>query len=113
VKLLEPLPYVDFMNIVLDAKLVITDSGGLQEETTYLGSPCLTVRNNTERPITITQGTNRLVKPPKLAREVEKVLDQSSFSKRRCPALWDGHAATRAVKSLEKRLFVQGKVRNG
>ena len=62
VKLLNPLPYVQFMNIVTAAKLVITDSGGLQEETTYLRISCLTMRENTERPVTITQGTNRLVR---------------------------------------------------
>ena len=61
-KLLPPLGYVEFMSAVMSARFVLTDSGGVQEETTYLGIPCLTLRDNTERPITISQGSNRLVK---------------------------------------------------
>ncbi|MFZ0548555.1 MAG: UDP-N-acetylglucosamine 2-epimerase (non-hydrolyzing), partial [Candidatus Promineifilaceae bacterium] len=72
--LVDPLPYIDFMGLATQARFVITDSGGLQEETTYLGIPCLTLRENTERPITITQGTNRLVKPGELLEAVEAIL---------------------------------------
>jgi UDP-N-acetylglucosamine 2-epimerase (non-hydrolysing) len=106
--LLEPLPYVDFMNVVTGSKLVITDSGGLQEETTYLGIPCLTmrentVRENTERPITVKQGTSRLVRSDNLAEHVQIILD-GDWQKGECPPLWDGATADRAVLALKARL---------
>lgn len=103
VLLLDPLPYVDFMNIVTGAKLVITDSGGLQEETTYLGIPCLTMRNNTERPITIDRGTNELVSVQDLATQVRRVL-AGTWKKGVRPPLWDGRTAERAVAALRSRL---------
>lgn len=103
VDLLNPLPYIDFMNVVTGARLVITDSGGLQEETTYLGIPCLTLRENTERPVTVTQGTNRLVQPADLPARARKVL-QDERATGSCPPLWDGHAADRALQFLEKRI---------
>jgi UDP-N-acetylglucosamine 2-epimerase (non-hydrolysing) len=103
VTLLDPLPYVDFMNIVIGSKLVITDSGGLQEETTYLDIPCLTMRDNTERPITITQGTNLLVSPATLETHLSQVL-AGEWKRGVCPPLWDGNAAGRAVESLRKRI---------
>jgi UDP-N-acetylglucosamine 2-epimerase (non-hydrolysing) len=101
--LVDPLPYIDFMGLATQARFVITDSGGLQEETTYLGIPCLTLRENTERPITITQGTNRLVKPGELLEAVEAILsgDWSTGSR---PAFWDGNAAQRATEDLSRRL---------
>ena len=105
IDLLRPLPYIDFMNIVTGATLVITDSGGLQEETTYLGIPCLTMRENTERPITVLQGTNKLVGAGDLLRCVKKIV-AGDWPKGSRPPLWDGHTAQRAVKSLEKRLSV-------
>ncbi|MDW8257964.1 MAG: UDP-N-acetylglucosamine 2-epimerase (non-hydrolyzing), partial [Gammaproteobacteria bacterium] len=74
VRLLEPLGYVPFMNLVTGAAAAITDSGGIQEETTYLGIPCLTLRENTERPITVTEGTNRLVKVHELEQAVQAVV---------------------------------------
>ena len=101
--LLDPLPYVQFMNLLMGAKLVITDSGGLQEETTYLNIPCLTMRENTERPITITQGTNRLVRPDNLAESLSLVLE-NKWQDGTCPPLWDGQTAKRAVESLQRRL---------
>ncbi len=103
IDLLDPMPYIDFMNIVTGAALAITDSGGLQEETTYLGIPCLTMRENTERPITVTQGTNKLVSHQELLHCVRKIL-AGEWSKGSCPPLWDGKAASRAALSLEKRL---------
>ena len=103
VKFLEPLPYVDFMNVLTGAKLVITDSGGMQEETTYLDIPCLTMRENTERPITITQGTNRLVRAENLGEYVAKVL-AGEWPSGACPPLWDGETAGRAVDSLRRRI---------
>ena len=105
VDLLDPLPYVDFMNVLTGARIVITDSGGLQEETTYLDIPCLTLRVNTERPVTVTQGTNELVGSADLPKQVQKILS-GHWKKGSCPPLWDGHTASRAVQSLEKRLSV-------
>ena len=103
VDLLQPLSYIDFMNIVIGAALVITDSGGLQEETTYLGIPCLTMRDNTERPITVTQGTNKLVNISELLPCVQRIL-AGGWSEGSRPPLWDGRTAQRAVKSLESML---------
>ncbi len=95
-RLLDPLPYVDFLGLQSRAQVVITDSGGIQEETTYLGVPCLTLRENTERPITVSLGTNTLVgrDPQKLRRELSLVLDGKS-KKGKIPPLWDGHAGER------------------
>lgn len=100
--LLEPLPYIRFMNVVIGAKVVITDSGGLQEETTYLDIPCLTMRENTERPVTVTQGTNALVCADNLGEHLEKVL-AGDWPKGACPPLWDGKTAERATMALKRR----------
>ena len=107
VHLLEPVPYVRFMSLVTGARLVITDSGGLQEETTYLGIPCLTLRENTERPITVTLGTNRLVDADSLAENLEAVLD-GNWPAGSCPPLWDGQTAERAVAALHRRSRLDG-----
>ncbi len=100
--LTDPLPYVPFMNLVRSARAVITDSGGVQEESTYLGIPCLTLRENTERPITVTEGTNRLVKASELYEQVTKVLAGQWPTGRR-PELWDGRTADRCVAALRRR----------
>ncbi len=100
-----PLGYLDFLQLQDAAKVVITDSGGVQEETTALGVPCLTVRDNTERPITITEGTNKLVgsDPAVLPGEVAEIL--AGRSKRgRIPALWDGQAGERAAAAIRRFL---------
>lgn len=104
---LPPLGYLEFMKAVLSARFVLTDSGGVQEETTYLGIPCLTLRENTERPITISQGSNRLVKLEYLEDEIEKVLAGPARIGR-CPELWDGQTAHRVVQSLRAYLALQG-----
>ncbi|GAA2424393.1 UDP-N-acetylglucosamine 2-epimerase (non-hydrolyzing) [Actinomadura vinacea] len=98
VHVLEPLGYIDFVAAVRGAAAVVTDSGGLQEETTILGVPCLTVRPNTERPITITHGTNRLVTFGDLVPETRKALDAGQAATTRKPPLWDGHAGPRIAE---------------
>jgi UDP-N-acetylglucosamine 2-epimerase (non-hydrolysing) len=99
--LTEPLTYVQFLGLQREARVVITDSGGIQEETTYLGVPCLTVRDNTERPVTITEGTNRLVgrNPERLRTEVSSVL-QGANNHARIPTGWDGRAGSRIAEHL-------------
>jgi UDP-N-acetylglucosamine 2-epimerase (non-hydrolysing) len=104
VRLVEPMPYVRFMSLVTGAAAAITDSGGIQEETTYLGIPCLTLRENTERPVTISEGTNRLVTPETLLLELERAL--TGPRPVRCPELWDGNAASRCVEDLRRRSAV-------
>src|ERR1700722_19678767 len=99
----EPLSYVEFMNLVVHCRIAITASGGIQEETPYLGIPCATLRDNTERPITVTQGTNRLVKPTELLGAVHEAL-AATWPKGKRPKLWDGHAAGRAATSLRRFL---------
>lgn len=103
VHLAEPIPYIRFMGLVRDAGAVITDSGGLQEETTYLDIPCLTLRENTERPITIDQGTNRLVPLADLAASIEKV-KAGKWPSGTKPELWDGKTAERIAAHLRETL---------
>lgn len=100
IQMVDPLGYFDFMSLMRSAKVVMTDSGGVQEETTYLGVTCLTVRPNTERPITIDQGTNRLVQPGKETLLAAWHEVESNPPSRRCPALWDGKAAERIATIL-------------
>ncbi|WP_188188752.1 non-hydrolyzing UDP-N-acetylglucosamine 2-epimerase [Nonomuraea sp. SYSU D8015] len=102
IKVIEPLGYVDFLSLVRGASLVVTDSGGVQEETTMLGVPCLTLRPNTERPITITHGTNRLVTPALLPAAAEKALaDGAATPAGELPVLWDGKAGPRIATVIE------------
>ena len=104
VHVLDPLGYVDFIAAVRGAAAVVTDSGGLQEETTILDVPCLTVRPNTERPITITHGTNRLVAFEELVPAVRKVLESGARTGERRPPLWDGHAGPRIAEVIMEYL---------
>ncbi|HEY5720835.1 MAG TPA: UDP-N-acetylglucosamine 2-epimerase (non-hydrolyzing) [Allosphingosinicella sp.] len=101
IRLVEPLSYVRFMSLVTGAAAAITDSGGVQEETTYLGIPCLTLRETTERPVTILEGTNRLVKAETLALELDKALSAPRLVRK--PDLWDGGTAARCVEDLRRR----------
>ncbi|MGB0631598.1 MAG: UDP-N-acetylglucosamine 2-epimerase, partial [Alphaproteobacteria bacterium] len=99
----EPINYIRFMGLVREAALVITDSGGIQEETTYLDIPCVTLRENTERPITVTEGTNRLATIADLQGYVDDILAGNWQSGVR-PDLWDGQTAGRVVADLKTRL---------
>ena len=105
VALLPPLGYMEFLNLWKDAAVVLTDSGGLQEETTALGVPCLTLRETTERPVTVSEGTNVLVgsDADAIRREPARVLRGDGKQGRR-PALWDGRAAERTVEILARAL---------
>src|SRR5262249_54644700 len=102
---LEPFGYLDFMALVARAQLVLTDSGGIQEETSVLGIPCLTLRENTERPVTVTHGTNRLVgtSPDPVIAEALRVLDGPRLVTLPLP-LWDGRASQRIVAVLYERI---------
>jgi UDP-N-acetylglucosamine 2-epimerase (non-hydrolysing) len=100
--LLEPLPYIEFLALQRRAVVVITDSGGIQEETTYLGVACLTMRNNTERPITVNLGTSIVVGQgrDKLVSELSKIM-AGRAKKGTIPPLWDGHTAERIADVLQ------------
>ncbi|MEU9834625.1 UDP-N-acetylglucosamine 2-epimerase (non-hydrolyzing) [Streptosporangium sp. NPDC048047] len=100
--IVDPLGYVDFLSLVRGAALVVTDSGGVQEETTMLGVPCLTVRPNTERPVTVTHGTNRLVTPAQLPAAADRALAAGAATPSgELPPLWDGKAGPRIARVIE------------
>jgi UDP-N-acetylglucosamine 2-epimerase (non-hydrolysing) len=99
--LTEPFGYLDFLSLVTDARAVLTDSGGIQEETTYLGVPCFTLRANTERPVTVELGTNTLLGlDPGAIAEIPAVLAERAAERHEPPPLWDGHAAERIAEIL-------------
>ncbi len=104
ITVVEPLGYLDFLGLQASASIVLTDSGGIQEETTALGTPCLTLRDNTERPITVSEGTNQLVgtDPLTIIEAAVNVLENGVQS--RCPPLWDGRAGERIARSLRTAL---------
>jgi UDP-N-acetylglucosamine 2-epimerase (non-hydrolysing) len=101
----DPIGYLDFMQLMQNARLILTDSGGIQEETTYLGIPCITIRENTERPVTVEIGTNVIVgpNPDLIIEETEKIISGNG-KKGQIPELWDGKAAERIVKILSGNL---------
>jgi len=101
IKVSEPLGYIEFMNLVSQCAAAITDSGGVQEESTYLGIPCLTLRENTERPVTVTEGTNRLMKHEGLLVAIRDVIG-GRWPAGRKPHHWDGSTAARCVQSLKR-----------
>lgn len=98
--IIEPLGYLQFIHLVRRSKFVVTDSGGIQEETTYLKIPCLTVRPNTERPITILVGSNKLIKLGQIEKEVTEILEGRA-KKGNIPKFWDGKTAERIVETLD------------
>jgi UDP-N-acetylglucosamine 2-epimerase (non-hydrolysing) len=104
-RMIDPAGYLDFMKLTASAKIVLTDSGGIQEETTILHVPCLTLRENTERPITIECGSNQLVgtNPANILRAFRSVMDGSARTPQ-TPPLWDGKAANRIVNVLQSTL---------
>ncbi|NQT65209.1 MAG: UDP-N-acetylglucosamine 2-epimerase (non-hydrolyzing), partial [FCB group bacterium] len=103
--LIQPVGYYDFLKLQMDAEFILTDSGGIQEESTYFGVPCLTLRPNTERPITITEGTNTLVKlkTEDIINEAKKILS-GNIKKGKIPKYWDGKTAVRVVKIFREKL---------
>ena len=103
VKVTEPFGYLEFLNLMSNARLVLTDSGGLQEETTILGIPCLTLRHNTERPVTITHGANILVGPdPDRILDAARRILNGDWKPSGPPELWDGRAAERIVAIIRE-----------
>jgi len=99
ITIIEPLGYIEFMNLVFNCTCAITDSGGIQEETTHLGIPCLTIRPNTERPITISQGTNKLSSVEEMEHDLDMILDDGGRAGASID-LWDGHTAERVRDSI-------------
>ena len=114
VQISDPLGYLEFLSLMSKARFVMTDSGGMQEETTILGVPCLTIRNNTERPITISEGTNVLVgtEPDRIREEARRVAGRTSKIGQ-IPEYWDGHAADRIVQVLNQQLGFGTALRSG
>lgn len=102
IKIIDPLGYRDFLQLWSNSRMTLTDSGGLQEETTAMGIPCLTLRDNTERPITVEQGTNQIVgrNPEKIISTAFQILNADQTQPARVPELWDGRAAERIVDAL-------------
>jgi UDP-N-acetylglucosamine 2-epimerase (non-hydrolysing) len=106
IRLCEPLGYFEFMKLVKSSKAVVTDSGGIQEETTYLGIPCLTIRQNTERPVTIDEGTNTLINMD--VEQVKKYIDEilnNNYKKGKIPEFWDGKATERIVDIIVNKIL--------
>ncbi len=102
IKVIEPQGYLDFLSLQIHAKIILTDSGGIQEESTYLGVPCITLRKNTERPITITQGTNFLMKDiDGLSKKIHYAKNQIIERKKNIPKYWDGKTSKRIVEVLK------------
>ena len=109
IQVVDPLGYIEFMSLVRGAAAIVTDSGGVQEETTLLRVPCLTLRPNTERPITITSGSNQLVSNAELASAVLKACDDGLYTGE-LPPLWDGHAGPRIARVMTAWLRSSGRV---
>jgi UDP-N-acetylglucosamine 2-epimerase (non-hydrolysing) len=104
-RIVDPIGYLDFLELMASARVVLTDSGGIQEETTILEVPCLTLRENTERPVTVEMGTNQLAgrDPDRIVAAYRRVMDRE-LARAQVPPLWDGRAAERIVETLQKAL---------
>lgn len=103
--LTEPIGYIDFVHLIKNASVVITDSGGVQEETTFLGVPCITIRPNTERPVTVIEGTNTMAELEKeKIEQLLKDIEVGAYKKGEVPYLWDGNSSQRIVDELHKFL---------
>ena len=110
ITLTAPLGYLDFLNLVKDASFVVTDSGGIQEETTVLNVPCVTLRENTERPVTVTAGTNYLIgTDPLVIIETVDIIMNGNGKKGEIPPLWDGKAGDRIVRCLKEKIMNNGR----
>jgi UDP-N-acetylglucosamine 2-epimerase (non-hydrolysing) len=103
-KIVEPLRYKEFITLEKYPTFVVTDSGGIQEETTYLNIPCLTLRNNTERPVTITEGTNELITYEDIEQKIDRILS-GNWKAGKLPELWDGRTAQRIADFLKRWSF--------
>jgi UDP-N-acetylglucosamine 2-epimerase (non-hydrolysing) len=103
-EIVDPVGYLEFLNLLSGAAAVLTDSGGIQEEATFLGIPCLTLRDNTERPVTVEMGTNALLglRPDRVA-ELPSLVEEIRAREAKVPPLWDGRAAERIVDVLVER----------
>jgi len=106
-RIVDPVRYREFITLQKNARFVLTDSGGIQEETTYLGLPCLTLRPNTERPITITEGTNELVDMANIEERTARILS-GQWKPGKVPSLWDGRTAGRIAKAIAE--YADGKL---
>ena len=104
VRLTDPVGYLDFLWLMKNAALVMTDSGGIQEETTYLGIPCITLRENTERPVTVEEGTNYLEGNFEKAETIGRDILAGKGKKGKIPELWDGKAAERIAEGITRKL---------
>ena len=102
----EPFGYMDFLKLMIESKIVLTDSGGIQEETTFLKIPCITLRDNTERPVTVSEGTNEIcgLNRKKTRNQIKKI-ESGKFKKGKVPKLWDGETASRIVKLLLRKIL--------
>ena len=100
-----PLGYLDFLSLTKNSKIVLTDSGGIQEETTALGIPCLTLRDNTERPITVEKGTNKIIgnEESKIVEEFNEII-RGNINSHEIPELWDGKTAIRIADIIEEEI---------
>jgi UDP-N-acetylglucosamine 2-epimerase (non-hydrolysing) len=100
------LGYLDFISLAKNAHAVITDSGGVQEETTFLGVPCITLRQSTERPVTVTEGTNTMCElDAKAIAPILASINNGTYKKGRIPKFWDGHASERIAKEVNDFLY--------
>ncbi len=107
INIIEPIGYINFLSLMMKARIILTDSGGIQEETTFLGIPCVTLRENTERPVTVREGTNIIagVKKENIINSINTILKRKANEEK--PQYWDGEAANRILKVITEKLIIQ------